>query len=136
MFAKLLPWGVGIAIVLGLVTYAGTSHAATAQDSPVAPASVMTALGKANYEEGTSGSGPSGAGVHTVFASAVTDPLADPYTAKSWVRAEQTSGRVVFCTTSVLEELELSSAPLYSFAPDKVPSYVAKSTTFYRLPIA
>jgi hypothetical protein len=133
MLAKLLPWGAGIAVVLALLAYSGSAEAAAPQDSAVAPAAVIVALGKASYEEGASGSGPSGAGVHTIFAQAV-DLLADPYTAKSWVRAEQTTGRVVFCTTSVLEELELSSAPLYSFAPDKIPSYVAKSTTFYRLP--
>lgn len=128
--SKLLPWGVGAALVLGLLF--STRSAAGAEAGPsTAPASVMTALGKATYEESASKKD-----VHTVFAQVLADPIADPYTAKAWVRAEQTSGRVVFSTTSVLEELELSSAPLYSFPTDKIPAYIQKSSTFYRLPEA
>jgi hypothetical protein len=68
-----------------------------------------------------------------VYASATPDPVAEPYTALGWVRAQVKAGRAVFCTTSVLHEIELSSAPLYSVPEDKIPSYVSKSSTFMRV---
>lgn len=131
---KLLPWGLGAAAVLGLLFFASPSSAAVAKGGAPkqAPAAVITALGKAVYEEGDAGKAVSG--LRLVYAFATEDPVAEPYTALGWVKAEIASGRKVFCTTSALDEITLSSAPLYSFAADKVPSYVTSETFFQVVP--
>lgn len=117
-----------IATALGVAFVAITRGASAAAPPPAAPQSVLEALGKARYAE----SKTSIADAKIVFAESGLD--AGQISALAWVRGEQSMGRRVFSTTTVLDELSSGgAAPLYSFPADKVPSYLTK---FLELPAA
>ena len=116
-----------VAAALGVALLAATRGAAAAPP-PAAPQSVLEALGRARYVE----SKTSIVDARIVFAESGLE--SGQISALAWVRGEQSKGRRVFSTVTVLDELASGgAAPLYSFPADKVPSYLTK---FLELPPA